>query len=115
MAEHRYIGNARGKCTTNPQYLFKYGICDLMPRQPQAGSIGADLKGEQALARQNIVELVSNIEMIRAVGRHIAHDDVVVVEATPVVERNAGARVRLVDHVLAIHGAESAAAGEIIA
>ena len=53
--------------------------------------------------------------MIRSLGAHLADDDVVVVEPAPVVERDCGAGVRLIEYVPAVHRLEAPAARQIVA
>ena len=64
---------------------------------------------------EHVVELEADVVAIGALRRHEADDDVIVAEPSPVVEGDVRAHVRLLDHVLAIHGLEAAAARQIVA
>ena len=115
MPQHRDVSNARGECAADTQDFFKHGVGDLMTRGSQAGTIGANLKAQQALLGEHVIQLVSDVIAIGAVRLHRTHDHVVVVEPAPVIESDIGAGVRLLDHVLAVHGLEAAAARQIVA
>ena len=111
--EHRHVRDPCREGAADPQDLVEHHVRDLMAREPQARAVRADLVAEQALTGENVVELEIDGVAVRPLGLHLADQDVVVAEPTPIIEADARAGVRLFHHILAIHGLEAPAPREI--